>query len=89
MGTVTHLEDVLRARDTIREEQAVESLRRDPLADAGNRNERIHRYRQKAEELRTISEDVILYETKQTLLSLSCSYEYMADAVERMQLADN
>jgi len=89
MGTVTRLEDVLRARDTIREEQAVESLRRGAVAGADERAARVQQYRRKAEELRTIAEDVILYETRQTLLSLSCSYEYMADALERMQLADH
>jgi len=88
MGTVTRLRDVLHARDQIREKNAVGNLRRDPPTGVNEREARMQQYRLKAEELRTIAEDVILYETKQTLLSLSYSYEYMADALERMHLPE-
>lgn len=45
---------------------------------------RARRYRQRAEELRSISEEVILKETRLTLLSLAESYEQMAATMERM-----
>ncbi len=84
MASVTCLQDVLRARDMIRKEQATDRLRGCPI-ELEEREARIRYYRLKAKELGTIAEDVILYETKQTLLSLACSYEFMADALTGTQ----
>ena len=89
MGTITRLQDILHGRNVICKEQAVAKLRHRPPTSADERGARIQQYRLKAEELRMIAEDVILFETKQTLLSLSCSYEYMADALERMRLPES
>lgn len=41
-------------------------------------------YRQRADELRAISEEVILKETSLTLLSLAESYDQMASVMEKM-----
>jgi hypothetical protein len=49
---------------------------------SGARKARAHGYRLRAEELRVISEDVILAETQQTLLGLAESYERMAEILE-------
>jgi len=46
--------------------------------------QRAHRYRQRAEELRSISDEVMLKETCLTLLSLAESYDQMASVMERM-----
>jgi len=64
MGTITRLQDILHGRNVIREEQAVAKLRHRPPMGADERGARIQQYRLKAEELRTIAEDVILFETK-------------------------
>jgi hypothetical protein len=74
MGTVIRMSDV----------------RRRPAAQRGarvgpsDRMARARRYRQRAEELRSISEEVILKETCLTLLSLAESYDQMASVMERM-----
>lgn len=45
---------------------------------------RARRYRQRAEELRTIAEEVFLKETCLTLISLAESYDQMACVMEKM-----
>lgn len=49
---------------------------------AGARKARAHGYRLRAEELRVISEDVILRETQHTLLGLAETYEQLAATLE-------
>ena len=73
MGTVIRMEDVRRAR-----------AQRGPAASVEDRTARARRYRQRAEELRSISEEVILKETYLTLLSLAESYDQMASVMEGM-----
>lgn len=73
MGTVVRLNDVRRAK-----------ARRRELARDSDRMARSRRYRQRAEELRTISEEVVLKETCLTLLSLAESYDQMASVMEKM-----
>ena len=73
MGTVTRLDDVRRTR----------AHRRNAIG-AEDRLQRARRYRQRAEELRSISEEVILKETCLTLLSLAESYDQMASVMESM-----
>ena len=81
MGTVIRLADVLQDRDSLRQQQVLDSLRRlaTPRPDDGAA--RIEYYRHKAAELREMAEDGILFEARQTLLSLADSYEYMADTL--------
>jgi hypothetical protein len=77
MGKVTRLDEVRRAR-------------RGALSQASlpcERRARARRYRLRAEELRAISEEVMLKETCLTLVSLAESYEQMARAMERVQAA--
>ena len=73
MGNVIRISDVRRAR-----------AQRGPPADAEDRRARARRYRQRAEELRAIAEEVILKETCLTLLSLAESYDQMACVMEKM-----
>lgn len=73
MGTVTRIEDVRRAR-----------ARRGRTVGGEDRMARARRYRQRAEELRAIAEEVILKETCLTLLSLAESYDQMASVMEKM-----
>ena len=73
MGTVIRINDVRRAR----------ALRRASI-NGNDRVARARRYRQRAVELRTISEEVMLKETCLTLLSLAESYDQMASVMERM-----
>lgn len=73
MGTIVRLNDVRWAR----------ARRRDLVRDS-DRMARARRYRQRAEELRAISEEVMLKETCLTLLSLAESYDQMASVMETM-----
>lgn len=73
MGTIVRLNDVRRAR-----------AQRLALVSVPDRMARARRYRQRAEELRSISEEVMLKETCLTLLSLAESYDQMAFVMERM-----
>lgn len=73
MGTVVRISDVRRAR-----------AQRARDGSVGDRKVRARRYRQRAEELRSISEEVMLKETCLTLLSLAESYDQMASVMERM-----
>jgi hypothetical protein len=81
MGTIIPLEDARRVHDMIRQEPVLAALRH-PRSRPEDRQGRIVQFRQKAEELRTISDDVILPETRLTLLSLAQSYEHMAQVLE-------
>lgn len=74
MNKVTSLEDVRRAK----------RARAWFAQDAEDRQVRARRYRLRAEELRAISEEVMLKETCLTLLSLAESYEQMALTMERV-----
>ena len=69
----------------MRQRQARESVRRAPSAAPKERQTRARQYRLKAEELREIADDVILFESKQTLVSLANSYEHLADTVEHTE----
>lgn len=82
MGTIVRLQDTRHIHDMIRQEGALAVLRRPRALRPKHRDGRIVQYREKAEELRAISEDVILEETKATLLSLANAYEEMARLLE-------
>jgi hypothetical protein len=71
MGTITRIEDVRRAR-------------RRRTAATDDHAARARRYRLRAEELRSISEEVMLKETCLTLLSLAESYDQMASVMEKL-----
>ena len=73
MGTVVRLDDVRRARQ-----------RRRTPAGCEDQMARARRYRRRADELRAISEEVILKETCLTLLSLAESYDQMASVMEKL-----
>ena len=73
MGTVIRFDDVRRAR-----------AQRQTPSGVSDGIARARRYRQRAEQLRSISEEVILKETCLTLLSLAGSYEQMASVMEKM-----
>jgi len=75
MGTVTRLDEVRRARSL---------AQRASVHPPESRVSRARRYRLRAEELRSISEEVLLKETCLTLLSLAESYEQMASVMERL-----
>ena len=76
------MHDAQHIYDMIRQEPILAVLRRQRALPMQGRNARIAQYRGKAEELRTISEDVILEATRATLLSLATSYEQMAGLLE-------
>ena len=82
MGNIIRLHDLQHVHDMIRQEPILATLRRPRAGLLGDRNARIAQYREKAEELRTISEDVILEETRSTLLRLADSYEQLAFSLE-------
>ena len=67
--------------DSIRQEPVLASLRRPPERPA-DRQGRIVQFRAKAEELRTLSNDVILQQTRATLLRLAENYDRMACLLE-------
>ena len=66
----------------IRQEPILATLRRPRMIVGKDRQARIAQYRDKAEELRAISEDVILEQTRLTLQRLAENYERMANALE-------
>jgi len=68
----------------IRQEPMLAALRRPRGLRPEDRAARIAQYREKAEELRAISEDVILHETRTTLLNLASTYEDVACALESL-----
>ena len=68
-------------QEMVRQEPVLATLRRE-RAEPGSRQERIAQFRAKAEELRTICEDVILPDTRSSLLNLADTYERMASALE-------
>ena len=75
MGTVTKLDEVRRAK---------RAAQRVGTPNAEGRAARACRFRHRAEELRAISEEVMLKETCLTLLSLAESYEQMAATMDSM-----
>jgi hypothetical protein len=70
----------------IRQEPVLASLRR-PAKRPADRRGRIAQFRSKAEELRTLSDDVILQQTRATLLRLADSYDRMACLLESIEAA--
>jgi hypothetical protein len=84
MGSIISLQDAQHVSDMIRQEAALAVLRRPRAFRPEHRDGRILQYREKAEELRAISEDVILQETKASLLSLASTYDNMARALEAL-----
>lgn len=75
-------EDATLARDRIRQEGVLASLRLRRLSRLCDRQTRICQFRHRAEELRAICEDVILQDTKLMLHRLADTYERMAHALE-------
>lgn len=67
-------------RDRIRQEPVLAALRRPQSLRFCCPEERAQQFRLKAEELRTIAEDVILQETRDMLLRLADNYERIASA---------
>ena len=65
----------------IRQEPMLAALRRPRGPKATDRQARIAQYRDKADELRAIAEDVILDQTRATLCRLAESYERLAEAL--------
>ncbi|HSC19039.1 MAG TPA: hypothetical protein VLC74_09010 [Rhizomicrobium sp.] len=78
-------EDANLARDRIRQEGVLASLRLPRLSRLCDRQTRIRQFRDRAEELRAICEDVILHDTKLMLQRLADTYERMAHALESTQ----
>lgn len=76
-----HLQDI-QLRDMIRQEPILAALRRPRTIVSKDRHTRAAQYREKAEELRAISEDVILDQTRLTLQRLAETYERMATALK-------
>lgn len=76
------MQDVQHVSDMIRQEATLAVLRRPRALRPEHRDGRIVQYREKAEELRAIAEDVILEKTRATLLSLASTYDNMARALE-------
>lgn len=72
------MEDFRYVRDRIRQEPVLATLRRPQSLRAGARQDRIGQFENKAEELRAVAEDVILNETRLTLLKLADTYDRMA-----------
>jgi hypothetical protein len=66
----------------IRQEPILAALRRPRTLPKIDRQARTEQYRDKAEELRALSQDVILEQTRLSLLHLADSYERMAKALE-------
>ena len=66
----------------IRQEPILAALRRPRMPQAADPQGRAAQYRDKAEELRAIAEDVILEQTRATLRRLAESYERMAAALQ-------
>ena len=81
-GERIRLRDAQHIYDMIRQEPILAALRRPRTLRLEDRDRRMAQYREKAKELRAISEDVILEETRATLLSLANSYEEMARMLE-------
>ena len=76
------MHDAQHVHDMIRQEPMLAALRRPRALPLEGRTARIAQYRETVEELRSISEDVILEETRATLLSLASTYEEMARMLE-------
>jgi hypothetical protein len=76
------LENFRNVHDMIRQEPVLATLRRPSSSRLVDRQTRIQQLREKAEELRTICDDVILDETRQMLLRLADTYERLAGSLE-------
>ena len=82
MANIFRLNDILAERDDIRRRRAEAFLKRGQPGSLRERRKRAKHYRAKAEELRAIADDAILFETRRTLTGLADSYERMADTVD-------
>jgi hypothetical protein len=76
------VDDFATMHDRIRQEPVLAALRRPRSARIVDRAARAGQFRDKAEELRTICDDVILEETRQTFSRLAEAYERMAASLE-------
>lgn len=76
------MENFRNVHDMIRQEPVLATLRRPSSSRLVDRQTRIQQLREKAEELRTICDDVILDETRQMLLRLADTYERLAGSLE-------
>jgi hypothetical protein len=72
------VEDFQQVCDKIRQEPVLAALRGRPSVRAEDRRGRIAQFENKAEELRALAEDVILPDTRTTLLTLAENYQRMA-----------
>ena len=81
----TPLQDLLQDRDSLRQQQALSALRALPRGE--DRDTKIKLCCTKAEELRTVAEEMVLHETRQTLLQLALSYERMAHSLARTRIS--
>jgi hypothetical protein len=68
--------------DRIRQEPVLATLRHPRLSRFCDRQTRIRQFRDRAEELRAICEEVILHDTKLMLHRLADSYEHLAHTLE-------
>jgi hypothetical protein len=76
------LDDFTTVHDMIRQEPVLATLRRPSGVRLVDRTARARQFRDKAEELRAICDDVILEDTRQTFLRLAESYDRMAASLE-------
>ncbi len=76
------MDDFATAHDRIRQEPVLATLRRASSARSMDRGTRARQFRDKAEELRVICDDVILEDTRQMFLRLAEAYERMAASLE-------
>ncbi|MBV9571225.1 MAG: hypothetical protein JO056_08295 [Alphaproteobacteria bacterium] len=75
------MHDLSTMQEMIRQEPVLATLRRS-RTEPRSREDRIAQFRAKAEELRAICEDVILPDTRSSLLNLAGTYDRMADTME-------
>jgi hypothetical protein len=76
------LDDLTTVHAMIRQEPVLATLRRQPAPRLTDRTARARQFRDKAEELRAICDDVILEETRQMFLRLAETYDRMAASLE-------
>jgi len=77
------MDDFTTMHSMIRQEPVLAALRRPSSARLADRGARAGQFRDKAEELRAICDDVILEDTRRMFLRLAETYERMAESFER------
>src|SRR4051812_6238792 len=82
LGMEVGLHDANLASDRIRQEPVLATLRYPRLSRLCDRQTRIRHFRNRAEELRAVCEEVILHDTKLMLHRLADSYEHLANTLE-------